>query len=214
MCFTDFCCKPKQNYYPLCQIKSRIIDADGLLCVRLGLPNSTKKYQMSIKGRTFSWRKDLQPQKHECKLNEQQQQMTTPRRRWYRSRTSKTWRDEAAQAGRAFSLWTTFWLLKEFSAHLHFMMKLCVYLSGSQPKFWPTCDSPAHYNPVPDSVTQFKGEKLFHSPVNASVYLLLSMHNRGILCVSGASLLLFFSGRSFSRHSHVCTSIIVRTLND
>lgn len=42
-------------------------------------------------------------------FNKEQQQMTT----------SKTWRDEAAQAGGAHSLQTTFWLLKEFSAHLH-----------------------------------------------------------------------------------------------
>lgn len=55
-----------------------------------------------------------------------------------------------------------------------FMMKMCICsIFWKQSKFGPTCNSPSHYNPAPDSVSQFKGEKLFHFPVDVSVCLLL-----------------------------------------
>lgn len=98
-------------------------------------------------------------------FNKEQQPMTAPTRSLYHSRTSKTDTRHEVGSGERSKL--------AFDSILALMKQRIYSRFWSQPKFRPTCDFHAHYNPVPDSVTQFKRENLFHFPVNASVYLLL-----------------------------------------
>lgn len=166
------------------------------------------KRELFLEGRLYNYKNlFMQTNAKQFLSNKEQQLMTAPIKSLYHQRTSKTDMRHEVGSGE--------WSKQAFDSILALMEQSIYSRFWSQPKFRLTCDSHAHYNPVPDSVTRFKRENLFHFPVNASVYLLLQLHNRGSLCVSSASLLLvFFCGRSFLQPSHICTSIIVRTLGD